>query len=121
VLVVNVLYYPAQVRATQTWEAELRGGPATAEELRLARQLIDAASGPLDWSRYRDTTAAELAALVEAKVARRPLPAAADEPIAVLQLLEALKQSVAATTAAGNATPAASRLRPSRSPRRALP
>jgi len=122
VLVVDVLYYPAQVRATQSWEAELRGGPATPEELRLARQLIDAASGPLDWSRYRDTTAAELTALVEAKVARRPLPAAADEPSAVLQLLEALQQSVAATTAAGNAAPAAaSRSQPSRPPRRALP
>ncbi len=122
VLVVDVLHYPAQVRATQSWDAELRGGPATAEELRLARQLIDAASGPLDWSRYRDTTAAELTALVEAKVARRPLPAAADEPSAVLQLLEALQQSVAATTAAGNAAPAAaSRSQPSRPPRRALP
>jgi len=122
VLVVDVLYYPAQVRAAPSWEAEQRGGPATAEELRLAHQLIDAASGPLDWSRYRDTTAAELTALVEAKVARRPLPAAADEPSAVLQLLEALQQSVAATTAAGNAAPAAaSRSQPSRPPRRALP
>jgi non-homologous end joining protein Ku len=41
------------------------------------------------------------------------LPATA-EPIAVLQLLDALKQSVAATTAAGSAVPAA----PARAQRR---
>jgi DNA end-binding protein Ku len=98
VLVLDVLHYPAQVRAPQVWDADLGGGLATAEELRLAGQLIDAASGPLDWSRYRDTTAEELAALVETKVAKRALPAAA-EPSAVLQLLDALKQSVASATA----------------------
>jgi non-homologous end joining protein Ku len=48
-------------------------------------------SGPLDWSRYRDTTAEELAALVEAKVAKGDLAAASDELITVLQLLDALQ------------------------------
>jgi DNA end-binding protein Ku len=119
VLVLDVLHYPAQVRAAQTWDADLRGGQATAEELRLARQLIDAASGPLDWSGYRDTTAEELAALVEAKVANRALPAAGDEPIAGLQLLDALKQSVAA--ADKDAQPGVSRSRQARSPRRTQP
>jgi non-homologous end joining protein Ku len=58
--------------------------------------LIDSASGPIDWSQYRDETAAELRALVEAKVAGRPPAEAADAPTAVLSLLDALKQSVAA-------------------------
>ena len=49
----------------------------------------------MDWSRYRDASAEELTALIEAKVAGRPLAAAPEEPIAVLQLLDALKQSVA--------------------------
>jgi len=118
-LVLDVLHYPAQVRPAQGWDAELGGGQAAAEELQLARQLIKAASGPLDWSRYRDSSAEELAALVQAKVANRaPTPATA-EPIAILQLLDALKQSVAATTAAGSAAPAApSRSRPAQSSRR---
>ncbi len=34
-------------------------------------QLIALASGPVDWGRYRDTSAEELAALVEAKRARQ--------------------------------------------------
>jgi non-homologous end joining protein Ku len=53
------------------------------------------ASGPVDWTRYRDTSAEELAALIAAKRAEQPPPAAADEPV-VLRLLDALKQSVAA-------------------------
>jgi len=84
--------------------------------LQLARQLIQAASGPLDWSRYRDSSAEELAALVQAKVANQACPPATAEPIAILQLLDALKQSVAATSATASAAPAApSRVRPTRS------
>jgi DNA end-binding protein Ku len=111
-LLLDVLHYPAQVRPAPHGAGSLRAGLATAEELRLARQLIDAASGPLDWSRYRDTTAEELAALVQAKVAQQPLPAAADESGTMLQLLDALKQSVVATRPSRNGAgeaPASSR------------
>ena len=52
---------------------------------------MDARSGPLDWSCYRDVNTEELIALIEAKIARRPLAAPADEPAAALQLLDALK------------------------------
>ena len=68
---------------------------ATDSERQLAEQLIALASGPVDWERYRDTSAEELAVLVEAKRARQPAPTAAEEPT-VLRLLDALKQSVAA-------------------------
>jgi DNA end-binding protein Ku len=94
-LVLEVLHYPAQVRAAAAWEADLPACAATAAERELAAQLIVLASAPLDWSRYDDTSAAELRALIEAKVAQQPPPAPADEPVAVLNLLEALKQSVA--------------------------
>ena len=94
VLAVDLLHYPAEVRAAPAQRDV--GSGATPEELKLANMLIDSASGPVDWSQYRDETAAELRALVEAKVAGRPLAEAADEPTTVLSLLEALKQSVAA-------------------------
>ena len=116
-LTVDVLHYPAQVRSAQTREAEIRPSTATAEERQLAGMLIDAASGTPDWARYRDTTAEELAALVEAKVANRPLAAPTDEPMAVLQLLDALKQSVAAVQDLPKTQ--AKKPRQSRSPRRA--
>jgi DNA end-binding protein Ku len=98
-LVMDVLHFPAQVRAASAWDGELPGISASAEELRLTSTLIDAASGPIDWSRYRDVSNDELTTLIEAKIAGRPLAAAAEEPVTVLQLLDALKQSVAAVQA----------------------
>ena len=95
-LVVDVLHYPAQVRAPAAWQEQAGTSTASEAERDLARQLLALASGPLDWSRYRDTSAAELAALIEAKVARQPLPKPADEPVVVLRLLDALKQSIEA-------------------------
>ena len=56
--------------------------------------MIALAGGPLDWSRYRDTSADELAALVEAKIAAQPPLTSPDEPTLV-HLLESLKRSVA--------------------------
>jgi DNA end-binding protein Ku len=96
-LVLDVLHYPAQVRATAAYAADLPPGTATDAERDLAGRLIALASAPLDWGRYRDTSAEELAALVQAKVARQPPAAPAGEP-ALLNLLEALKQSVAQAT-----------------------
>jgi DNA end-binding protein Ku len=94
-LVLDVLHYPSQVRNVGSWEADLPKSAATDSERQLAEQLIALASGPVDWERYRDTSAEELAALVEAKRARLPAPSAAEGPT-VLRLLDALKQSVAA-------------------------
>jgi DNA end-binding protein Ku len=93
-LVLDVLHYPSQVRNVDSWETDLPASAATDSERQLAEQLIALASGPVDWGRYRDTSAEELAALVETKRARQPAPAA-EEPT-VLRLLDALKQSVAA-------------------------
>jgi DNA end-binding protein Ku len=108
VLVLDVLHDPAQVRAGAAYAAEPASVGATAAERELASQLIALASAPLDWGRYRDTSAEELAALIQAKVAQQPPAAPAEEPV-FLNLLEALKQSVAQASA-----PAAA---PSRKPR----
>src|SRR5439155_9674462 len=92
--------YPAQVRPAKAWESDAPACAASAAELDLAGKLIAMGSAPLDWPRYRDTSAEELAALIEAKVANQsPAAGMPDEPVAVLPLLDALKQSVAA---AGN-------------------
>jgi DNA end-binding protein Ku len=110
-LVLDVLHYPAQVRHSASWEADLPPCTASDAERDLAAQLIALASAPLDWTRYRDTSAEELAALVEAKRVQQAPPSAPEEPV-VLRLLDALKQSVAAAqngTAAPNGTPAKQR------------
>src|SRR5216684_2382487 len=93
-LVLDVLHYPAQVRGAASWAADLPASAATDAERALATKLIALSSGPLDWARYCDTRAEELAALLHAKIAQQPPATPADEPV-VLHLLDALKQSVA--------------------------
>ena len=113
-LAMDVLHYPAEVRPASAWESDLTAGVAAPAEQELAAQLIALSSGSLDWSRYRDTSAEELAALLQAKIAKRPQAVPADEPVAVLQLLDALKQSV---TAAQSRTPANGKARKPRARR----
>jgi DNA end-binding protein Ku len=93
-LVLDVLHYPAQVRSQAGYAAELASPATTEAERSLARQLLALASAPLDWARYPDRSAEELTALIQAKMAQQPPAAPAEEPV-VLNLLEALKQSVA--------------------------
>jgi DNA end-binding protein Ku len=112
-LAVHVLHDPVQLRAPATWQSPLHEEAVSEQERQLALLLIDSAAGPVDWSSYRDDTAQQLERLVEIKVAGRPPAAPQDEPLQVLQLLDALQRSVAA--AAGSATtppqPAAKRTR----------
>jgi DNA end-binding protein Ku len=107
-LLLDALHYPAQVRSGASWEADLPPCTASEGERELAAQLIRLASAPVDWTRYRDTSAEELVALVEAKRVQQAPPPAPAEPT-VLRLLDALKQSVAAAqsgTATQNGTAA---------------
>jgi DNA end-binding protein Ku len=96
VLACHVLHFPAHLRPGAAFEAELRDGPVGEDEARLAGLLVEAASPrALPWAAYRDDTADQLAALVEAKLQGCPLPVAAPEEVPVLRLLDALRQSVA--------------------------
>jgi DNA end-binding protein Ku len=97
-LVLDVLHYPAQVRSLAGYAAELACPAITEAERALARQLLALASAPLAWARYPDCSAEELAALIQAKIAQQPPAAPVEEPV-VLNLLDALKQSVAASQA----------------------
>src|SRR5258707_2134499 len=94
-LILQVLHYPEQVRASPL--AALPRPEGAGEGLRLAGMLIDAAGGAVDWGAYRDQAAQELRALIDIKLQGQP--AAAPEPARmVLPLLQALQQSVAAQT-----------------------
>lgn len=107
-LSMHVLHEPSKLRASSGLEAELPSGAGSEQEQQLACTLIDAATGPVDWARYRDDTAEKLSALVEAKVERRQVVVPADEePVRALALLDALKQSVA--EASGSKQSAASK------------
>jgi DNA end-binding protein Ku len=94
-LVMDVLHDPGLLRSTAWLEAELQQLNASAEELQLADTLIGSASGTVDWQQFRDDTPDKLAALVAAKVAGQEVVIPTEEPVQVIQLLDALKQSVA--------------------------
>src|SRR5262249_20723073 len=68
-LVLQVLHYPEQVRACPRVAGPERADSSA--ELALAGQLIDAASGEVDWRSYRDDSAQELRTLLEAKLQGR--------------------------------------------------
>ena len=106
-LAMDVLHEPSLVRSSAGLEAELQQVAACPEERQLAEMLIQSASGPLDWQPFRDDTPDKLAALVAAKVAGQQVVSSVEEPLPVLPLLEALKQSVARTqSASATAEPA---------------
>jgi DNA end-binding protein Ku len=114
-LVLDVLHYPAQVRSHAGYAAALASAAASEAERTLARQLLALASAPLDWARYPDRRAEELDALIQAKLAQQPPAQPAEEP-AILNLFEALQQSVAEARQAEQGTPR-SAASPSRKPR----
>jgi DNA end-binding protein Ku len=111
VLVLDVLHYPAQVRSAASWEAAVPACAASEAERALASQLIALSSGTVDWGRYRDTSAEELADLLQAKIAQQPPVAPVEEPV-VLSLLDALKQSVAQVEQAAPETTTARKRKP---------
>ncbi len=89
-----MLHDPAQVRSADGFRGQLRDEPSNDQERQLAAMLIDASGGPIDWSVYRDDAAEQLERLVEAKVAGREVTRPDEEPVEVLQLMEALQKSV---------------------------
>ena len=102
----------------------VRGGnsaTALGRSTKLAGLLVDSASGKaICWSDYRDDTAEQLKALLEARLQGQPVAEPAVEESPVLNLLDALRQSVASAVDAQPTTKVAPSRRPKRyrSPRR---
>src|SRR5262249_10492492 len=116
ILAVHLLHYPAQLRSSAALEAELPQGAVSAEEQKLAAVLIDnSCRQPLRWADYRDDTAEQLKAWIEARLQGKPLEVPTVKETTVRHLLDALKQSVAqALDEQPSAKPAASAPRPPR-------
>ena len=92
-----MLHFPAHVRAGPALDLESAGAAVGNDaEYALAGQLIDHFSRPVVWSEYRDDSAEQLAALVEATLAGRSIGETASGEMPIIRLLDALKQSVAA-------------------------
>lgn len=115
VLVMSALYYADEVRGTTELE-ELKEAPQPdAEAIQLARQLISGLAGPFEPAIYKDEYQEQLLAIIQEKVEGREavVADAGAEPLRVVNLMEALKKSLAAGAGAPS--------RPKAAPAREVP
>ncbi len=96
-LVMSGLSYEAQVKSPAAFEDEVIDAEFSADEVKLTETLIGATMlEELDLSKYKNAYVEKLTEIIEAKVAGKQIVEAPheDEP-KVIELMEALKQSVA--------------------------
>lgn len=94
-LAMSVLTYADQVVETTEFSAEVATAPVDAEELRLVKALIASSSKPFDNSTFKDHYAEKLTQLIQAKVDGKEVAPPTEEPMQVINLMEALRKSVA--------------------------
>src|SRR3954466_8227807 len=98
VLVLETMYYAEEVRRP----AEV-GGDVAAEnglrkaEVEMAKSLVENLSAKFDPERYDDTYRSELLELIRSKAEGQPLPEPSDEEPQVIDLMQALHESVERT------------------------
>jgi DNA end-binding protein Ku len=95
VLVIETMYYSDEVRNPSELappEAELR--PA---EVEMAKTLVENLSADFDPARYHDRYRRELLDLIQAKAKGRPMPERAEPEAEVVDLMQALRESVERT------------------------
>jgi DNA end-binding protein Ku len=99
VFVLETMYWPDEVRAAEfdTLGDDEKVRP---NEVQMAKSLIESLTEPWNPQAYRDEYREALLAIVEKKLAGEPIEApAAETPSRVVDLMEALKASVAAAKA----------------------
>jgi len=120
-LALHTMYYPDEVRSTK--DLGHLGGKVAAgkQELALAEQLLDAMAGHWDPSKYKDTFSARVLELVHKKDKGQEITAAPakEAPGKVVDLMEALKATLAGAKGKGarGRSPAAEKPARGRSPR----
>jgi DNA end-binding protein Ku len=129
-LVLTMLAYESQVKPAGDFREELGETTVTPEELRLAKTLIEASTNDkFDFAAYQDQYTQKLTELIEAKVAGKEIvaPPSSDEKEHVINLMDALRRSVAeakkspsGARAQGSKGPDAEPRRRSKSPRKAV-
>jgi DNA end-binding protein Ku len=103
VLVMSTLHYADEVKSTAELE-ELKSKVEVAPDaVKLARQLVDGLQGPFEPQIYQDEYRDELMKIIESKVEGREVVVAEEEaePAKVVNLMDALKKSLAAGTGTG--------------------
>lgn len=107
-LVLSILKYESQLKKPEGFVDELPEMKVSTEELRLAKMLMSETSADeVDWSTYKDTYTEKLVELIEAKVAGEEVVAPPkDEEVPVINLMDALRESVARAKGTAEKRPA---------------
>jgi DNA end-binding protein Ku len=104
VMAMTALKFESEVAHAEALDEEVEKADTSAGELKLTRQLLDAFEKPkFNIAEYKDHYVEELTKLIEAKVQGKEIvaPPATEEP-EVINLMDALKKSVAAAKKGGN-------------------
>jgi DNA end-binding protein Ku len=95
-MMLYVLRFAEELRDPATYFGKIAAIKADAGQLKLAKQLIDSYTRPLDLDKFKDTYEAAVRELVEAKLANKPLPKEPTKPRGkVIDLMSALRESLA--------------------------
>ncbi len=100
VLTMIMLHYESQVRSPSAVREELPQTKASAQELKLAQQLIESStSAKFDFSRYEDRYTDRLKALIQSKIEGKEIiePPQTEEEVPIINLMDALRKSVQKT------------------------
>ena len=98
-LVVETMYYADEIRRPESLDGELsfREVKPRKAEVEMAKTLVENLSAEFDPSKYTDTYRAELMDLIEQKAKGVPLPEPEEHEAEVIDLMQALRESVERT------------------------
>ncbi len=97
-LAVTFLSYAEQIKSAKDFEDEVPDVEVPAKELELARGLLEASTAKeFDLAEYKDKYAGKVLKMLESKASRhgvKKAPSAQEEPPAVINLMDALRESL---------------------------
>jgi DNA end-binding protein Ku len=108
-LVLNTLHYKEEVRSPAAYFEEIRNGSLDKNQLKLATQLVETFTAPFDPTQFSDRYQDSLLEIIKGKIeGSEPAISPKAEMGKVINLMDALKQSLEQTTGQKKKPPAAS-------------
>jgi DNA end-binding protein Ku len=97
VLLLETMYYADEVRRPEEVAGDGSGGRLRKAEVDMAKSLVENLSATFDPKKYDDTYRAELLGLIRSKAKGKPLPEREEPEAEVVDLMQALRESVERT------------------------
>ncbi|PYV91693.1 MAG: Ku protein [Acidobacteria bacterium] len=99
-LVLNTLHYAEEIRSSASYFEDIKNGNIDKNQLALAQQLVNSFTVPFDAAKFSDRYQNSLLEIIKAKIeGSEPIVAQRAEVGKVINLMDALKQSLAQSVA----------------------